>query len=109
MWKTAAPVFVAALTAVACAGARPGPESVAEQELREQTVTGGYVMTHEHPTAGMAFGGNYAYADALSNYQNGIPEDAYGACGGCAPLTSCDHAEVKGNFIGPQLGRDMGD
>jgi hypothetical protein len=75
-------------------------------------VTGGYVMTHEHPTAGMAFGGNYAFAGASTNYPNGIMETGYtAACGGCAPLSSCDHGEVKGNFTAAvgSLGRDMGD
>ncbi|HTE52220.1 MAG TPA: membrane dipeptidase [Kofleriaceae bacterium] len=75
-------------------------------------ITGGYVMTHEHPTYGMAFGGNYAFAGATGNYQNGIMENGYTAsCGGCAPLSSCSHGEVKGSFTAAvgTLGRDMGD
>lgn len=76
------------------------------------TITGGYVLTHEHPTAGMAFGGNYAYAGASGNYQNGVMENGYTAsCGGCPILTACSHGEVKGNFTAAvgALGRDMGD
>lgn len=72
----------------------------------------GYVMTHEHPTYGMAFGGNYAFAGATGNYQNGIMENGYtGSCGGCAPLSDCNHGEVKGSFTAAvgALGRDMGD
>lgn len=81
-------------------------------ELLEDEVTGGYVMTHEHPTVGMAFGGNYAFAGSSGNYQNGIMEDAYTAsCGGCPALSNCDHAEVKGSFTAAlgALGPDMGD
>ena len=59
-------------------------------------------MTHEHPTVGMAFGGDYAFAGATGNYQNGIMENAYTAsCGGCAPIGStanCNHGEIQGNF-----------
>jgi microsomal dipeptidase-like Zn-dependent dipeptidase len=72
----------------------------------------GYVMTHEHPTYGMAFGGNYAFAGAAGNYQNGVMENGYtAACGGCGALSSCDHGEVKGSFTAAlgALGRDMGD
>lgn len=73
----------------------------------------GYVLTHEHPAYGMAFGGNYAFAGSPGNYINGIMENGYTAnCGGCAPLSNCDHGEVKGSFtaaLGKPLGRDMGD
>ncbi|MEZ4363244.1 MAG: membrane dipeptidase [Kofleriaceae bacterium] len=72
----------------------------------------GYVMTHEHPTYGMAFGGNYAFAGVTGNYLNGVMENGYTAsCGGCAPLSKCDHGEVKGNFMAAfgLLGTDMGD
>ncbi len=75
-------------------------------------IASGYVMTHEHPTYGMAFGGNYAFAGAAGNYQNGIMENGYTAsCGGCAVLSNCDHGEVKGSFTAAAgaLGRDMGD
>jgi Membrane dipeptidase (Peptidase family M19) len=75
-------------------------------------VTGGYVMTHEHPTVAMAFGGNYAFTGAPGNYQNGIMEDGYtAACSGCPALSNCDHGEVKGSFTAAvgALGRDMGD
>lgn len=72
----------------------------------------GYVMTHEHPTYGMAFGGNYAFAGASGNYQNGIMENGYTAsCGGCPMLSNCDHGEFKGNFTAALglVGGDMGD
>ncbi|HRY26017.1 MAG: membrane dipeptidase [Geminicoccaceae bacterium] len=66
----------------------------------------GYAMTHEHPTHGMAFGGNYGFAGHEGNYVNGIPEDGYqnqGACSGC-----CDHGEFKGNLIPYFQFSDMG-
>lgn len=72
----------------------------------------GYVLTHEHPTYGMAFGGNYGFAGAQGNYRNGIMENGYTAeCGGCKALSGCDHGEVKGNIIAAtgSLGSDMGD
>lgn len=75
-------------------------------------ITGGYVMTHEHPTYGMAFGGNYAFAGSSGNYQNGVMETGYtSSCGGCGALSNCDHGEVKGSFTAAlgALGRDMGD
>ena len=75
-------------------------------------ITGGYVLTHEHPTYGMAFGGNYAFAGAPGNYRNGIMENGYTAeCGGCKAAMLCDHGEVKGNFtaLTGALGADMGD
>ena len=72
-------------------------------------VTSGYVMTHEHPTAGMAFGGNYAYAGAPGNYKNGIPDNGYTAsCSGCGHLSKCDHGVVKGILIEGYLSQDMG-
>lgn len=73
----------------------------------EVPITGGYVMTHEHPTTGMAYGGNWAHAGSTTNYQNGISENAYGTCAGCTNAL-CDHAEVKGWFAGATLGFDMG-
>jgi len=75
-------------------------------------IVGGYVLTHEHPTNGMAFGGNYAFAGATGNYQNGIMDRGYTAeCGGCKAGKKCDHGEVKGNFTAAvgALGKDMGD
>ena len=72
----------------------------------------GYVLTHEHPTYGMAFGGNYAFAGASGNYRHGIMQKGYTEkCGGCGTLGNCDHGEVKGSFTGAigALGRDMGD
>ena len=70
----------------------------------------GYVLTHEHPTVGMSFGGNYAFAGAPGNYIDGIMENGYTAeCGGCNWLSKCDHAEVKGILVGTELGIDMGD
>lgn len=85
------------------------------EEATEQIVTGGYVMTHEHPTVGMAFGGDYAFAGATGNYQNGVMENAYTAsCGGCAAIGStanCNHGEIKGNFTAflNLVNADMGD
>lgn len=72
----------------------------------------GYVLTHEHPTYAMAFGGNYAFAGAPGNFRNGIMEKGYTAeCGGCKMLSGCDHGEVKGSFTAASggLGSDMGD
>jgi len=70
----------------------------------------GYVLTHEHPTEGMAFGGNYGYAGPISNFVNGIPEDGYTEpCSGCSALGKCDHAEFKGSFGQYFTGRDVGD
>ena len=77
-----------------------------------QKVTSGYVLTHEHPTYGMAFGGNYAFAGAPGNYKHGIMEKGYTAyCGGCKVLGTCDHGEVKGSYTAftGSLGSDMGD
>ena len=73
-----------------------------------QPVTNGYVMTHEHPTTGMAFGGNYAWAGSLSNYRWGMAVEPYGQCGGCF-ANRCDHAEFKGTLLGGQVGPDVGD
>ncbi|MBC8066783.1 MAG: membrane dipeptidase [Deltaproteobacteria bacterium] len=73
---------------------------------------GGYVLTHEHPTQGMAFGGNYAFAGGPGNYENGVMEKGYHAeCGGCKAGKKCDHGEAKGNFTAAlgALGSDMGD
>ena len=72
----------------------------------------GYVLTHEHPTQGMAFGGNYAFAGAGDNYVNGIMVEGYSArCSGCKVAGLCDHGEVKGSLAGTWiggLGKDMG-
>jgi microsomal dipeptidase-like Zn-dependent dipeptidase len=75
-------------------------------------ITGGYVLSHEHPTQGMAFGGNYAFGGAPGNFRNGIMEKGYTVeCGGCKAATACDHGEFKGNLIAASgsLGFDMGD
>lgn len=75
-------------------------------------IKGGYVLTHEHPTNGMAFGGNYAFAGGPGNYKNGVMEKGYdAACDGCKAGKKCDHAEVKGSFTAAvgALGSDMGD
>lgn len=120
------PLLLGLLVAAACAdetwtepAGQPAGAARARTAPRRQliphgapAITGGYVLTHEHPTYGMAFGGNYAFAGAAGNYQNGIMEDGYTAsCGGCAPLSSCNHGEVKGSFTAAvgSLGRDMGD
>ncbi len=75
-------------------------------------IRGGYVLTHEHPTNPMAFGGNYAFTGKKGNYKNGVMEKGYtAACGGCKAASKCDHGEVKGSFIAAvgALGSDMGD
>ncbi len=72
----------------------------------------GYVLTHEHPMAAMAFGGNYAFTGASGNFANGIMTNGYTAsCSGCQVGQVCDHGEVKGNFVAAlgALGSDMGD
>jgi len=80
----------------------------------------GYVLTHEHPTYGMAFGGNYAFAGADGNYRNGVMEKGYTAmCSGCIDginSPTCDHGEIGNPIIGGlsligglgPLGRDIG-
>lgn len=73
--------------------------------------TGGYVLTHEHPTYGMAFGGNYAFTGAPDNIHHGIMDNGYTArCGGCKAGRACDHGEVKGTLMAALgvLGGDMG-
>ncbi len=75
-------------------------------------IRGGYVLTHEHPTNPMAFGGNYAFTGKKGNYKNGVMEKGYTAeCGGCKAAGKCDHGEVKGSFTAAvgALGGDMGD
>lgn len=76
------------------------------------TINSGYVLTHEHPTQGMSFGGNYAWAGPDDNYKHGgIMDDApRSPCGGCSPLENCDHGEWKGNLTGLfSETADMGD
>jgi microsomal dipeptidase-like Zn-dependent dipeptidase len=90
----------------------PGAKPVAKPGPKPVPVKDGYVLTHEHPTYGMAFGGNYAFAGAPGNYRNGVMEKGYTAdCGGCKMLSGCDHGEVKGSFTAAtgSLGGDMGD
>ena len=91
------------------------PDNNRENLVYEVHRPKGYVLTHEHPTYGMAFGGNFAFAGAAGNFRHGIMENGYTAhCSGCiAPhgVGSCDHGEVKGGllqFLGA-LGRDMRD
>ena len=61
----------------------PAPKP-APPKAKSPPITGGYVLTHEHPTYGMAFGGNYAFAGKAGNYRNGVMEEGYTAeCGGC--------------------------
>ena len=71
-------------------------------------ITGGYVMTHEHPAVGMAFGGNYAFTGAPGNYVGGVMEDGYtDLCDGCQG--ACDHGEFRGLISADFLGAsDMG-
>jgi len=113
---TAAGVATAQDAAAAAPAPLPGnPAPVPAKvpaPVKAGRITGGYVLTHEHPTYGMAFGGNYAFAGAPGNYRNGVMENGYTAeCGGCKAATGCDHGEVKGNIIGAigALGADMGD
>jgi microsomal dipeptidase-like Zn-dependent dipeptidase len=88
----------------------PHPVELADVPRTGPKVTVGYVMTHEHPTEGMAFGGNYAYAGSVGNYVNGIPERGYSeSCGGCGTAGACDHAEFKGSFGQYLTARDVGD
>jgi microsomal dipeptidase-like Zn-dependent dipeptidase len=92
-------------TAAAQGPGRPAPQPGARAPR-------GYVLTHEHPTGGMAFGGNFAFAGAPGNFRNGIMERGYtAACGGCKALGRCDHGEAKGSFTAAlgALGGDMGD
>ncbi len=89
---------------------QPPPTSPAAP--KGQPLRGGYVLTHEHPTAAMAFGGNYAFTGANGNYKNGVMEKGYTAeCGGCKAGQKCDHGEAKGSFTAAlgALGADMGD
>lgn len=87
---------------------RPAPGTLSPARL---PMPAGYVLTHEHPTNAMAFGGNYAFTGAKGNYKNGIMERGYTeACGGCKVLSGCDHGEFKGSFSELLVGaKDMGD
>lgn len=91
----------------------PMPKGSAKPAFKAKLkIKGGYVLTHEHPTNGMAFGGNYAFAGKAGNYKNGVMEKGYtAACGGCKPGKRCDHGEAKGNITAAlgALGSDMGD
>jgi hypothetical protein len=70
----------------------------------------GYVLTHEHPTNAMAFGGNYAFTGEPGNYRDGIMERGYTAeCSGCKMLSGCDHGEFKGFFTEAGVAGDIGD
>lgn len=79
----------------------------------------GYVLTHEHPTYGMAFGGNYAFAGEDGNYRNGVMEQGYTTiCNGCIDSINaslCDHGRIGNLMIGGlslygegPLGKDIG-
>ena len=90
------------------------PDEVAELPpppldfLIAEPITNGYVLTHEHPTYAMAFGGNWAWAGSLANFEHGMPKEPYGVCGGCF-ANLCDHAEQKGVLLGESFGVDSGD
>ena len=60
----------------------------------------GYVMTHEHPTQAMSFGGNYGFVGPASNFRNGVMQSIPPtACGGCPPDNdNCDHGEFHGEI-----------
>ncbi len=92
--------------------AKPIPSKLPNAKPIGSKIRGGYVLTHEHPTNPMAFGGNYAFTGKSGNYKNGVMEKGYTAsCGGCKALGNCDHGEVKGSFTAAvgALGGDMGD
>jgi microsomal dipeptidase-like Zn-dependent dipeptidase len=90
--------------------ARAQPPAGAAKPKAKHPVPKGYVLTHEHPTNPMAFGGNYAFTGAPGNYRNGIMERGYtAACSGCKALSGCDHGEFKGFFVETQVAGDIGD
>ena len=97
---------------IALSASSPSIATLPASQMTRLPIRGGYVLTHEHPTQGMAFGGNYAFAGPTSNYRNGVMVQGYTmACGGCSPGgAACDHGEVKGNVAGSvsSLGRDIG-
>jgi microsomal dipeptidase-like Zn-dependent dipeptidase len=102
----ATPVASAPRVPTGATAASPASRAVTPTPIR-----GGYVLSHEHPMAGMAFGGNYAFAGAPGNYRNGIMTTGYTtACGGCRAGAPCDHGEAKGSFTAMtgSLGSDMG-
>ncbi len=105
------PQFAALMlqTVNAVAGSHNGL-ALADVPLTGAALTSGYVMTHEHPTEGMAFGGNYSWAGS-GNFRTdwGMPDNAVPSCSGCPALSSCDHGEVKGTMTGFLYGEDMSD
>lgn len=68
--------------------------------LADDRLKNGYVLTHEHPAVAKAFGGQYAFRPA-GNYieSQGILQNGYATCGGCAVSGACNHG-VKG-ALGP--------
>lgn len=110
-WQSTAASAPAKPGPVPAPAAKPRPAAKPTSKPTSKPITGGYVLTHEHPTYGMAFGGNYAFAGAPGNFRNGVMEKGYTAsCGGCKGTGKCDHGEVKGNFTAMTgaLGADMG-
>ena len=81
------------------------------RDARESKRLKGYVLTHEHPVYGLAFGGNYAFAGrTANNYVNGMPEKGYdGPCSGCRlGGGKCDHGRFKGSLSPFFMGKDIG-
>ena len=73
-------------------------------------ITGGYVLTHEHPTNPMAFGGNYAFTGKDGNYSNGVMIEGYTKMvPGCPTGQLCSYGMFRGLLAGElALGGDMG-
>ncbi|MEM7190018.1 MAG: hypothetical protein AAF439_10445, partial [Pseudomonadota bacterium] len=81
-----------------------------QADAQNKPITGGYVLSHEHPTNPMAFGGNYAFTGKPGNLRNGVMEEGYTEkAPGCAVNKLCDYGN-HGGFLAPELGlgSDMG-
>src|SRR5262245_2819073 len=68
--QSPAPLPPTRAPAVGAQGSPPPPSG--GRPKAKHPVPKGYVLTHEHPTNPMAFGGNYAFTGAPGNYRNGI-------------------------------------
>jgi len=109
--RAAVATVALAAGAVAAKPANPARSAAAGVGAAGAPMPAGYVLSHEHPTNPMAFGGNYAFTGVAGNYRNGVMDRAYtGACGGCQALSGCDHGEFKGVLAENLMGAsDMGD
>lgn len=77
--------------------------------VHAQRITGGYVLTHEHPMNALAFGGNYAFTGARGNFRNGIMLEGYTApAPGCRVGQRCSYGQSRGLLADEALGGDMG-